>query len=221
MTGSRTPLSSHEGARDEARYLAGLAEAAGIPLVHLSTDNVFDGTASPHAPVAPPSVYSASKAAGEAAVGAATDRAETLRTARVFEGTANSFATRMLRPANEQPRLAVVAGQCPHPTATADIAHAALVAARHATDGWARITWRHHLGGLPVTMWYEQETPRWRRDRRWERFHSSRSPDLEGGLPDGRAAPVRGRASACSDARRARLRGGDRCVVSPSMSGAR
>lgn len=144
--------------RDGARHLAEAAEAAGVPLVHISTDYVFDGTASPYAPdapVAPLNVYGASKAAGEAAVWAATERAVILRTAWVFEGTANNFVTTMLRLAAERPRLAVVADQWGHPTAATDVARGALAAACRALDGLAGPL---HLGGLPVATWHELAT---------------------------------------------------------------
>jgi dTDP-4-dehydrorhamnose reductase len=145
--------------RDAAGHLAEAAESAGVPLVHVSTDYVFDGTKggpyAPDDPVAPLNVYGASKAAGEEVVRAVTDRAVILRTAWVFEGTANNFVTTMLRLATERPRLTVVADQWGHPTPAADVARGALAAARRAADGLAGTV---HFGGLPLATWHDLAT---------------------------------------------------------------
>ncbi|MFP5454634.1 MAG: dTDP-4-dehydrorhamnose reductase [Alphaproteobacteria bacterium] len=102
-----------------------LAEA-GLPIVHLSTDYVFDGgKTAPYAiddPVAPLGVYGASKLAGERAVLGSGARALVLRTAWVLSAHRHNFLKTMLRVAQTTPRLRVVDDQCGCPTAAADIA---------------------------------------------------------------------------------------------------
>ncbi len=105
---------------------AGWLAEAGRPIVHLSTDYVFDGTkAGPYAvddPVAPLGVYGASKLAGERAILGGRARALVLRTAWVLSVHRHNFLKTMLRVAQTTPRLRVVDDQCGCPTAAADIA---------------------------------------------------------------------------------------------------
>ena len=141
--------------RDGAAHLAAACDAAGVPVVHVSTDYVFDGAKGapylPGDPVAPLSVYGASKAAGEVAVRAATDRHVILRTAWVFSRYGGNFMAAMLRLAAERDRLAVVADQWGHPTAAADVARACLAAAHRATEGLAGT---FHVAGAPLATWH-------------------------------------------------------------------
>jgi len=108
--------------------LAELTARADIPLVQISTDYVFDGSADrPYVetdPVGPLGVYGASKLAGELAVRAGNPRSVTLRTAWVLSPHRANFVKTMLRLAGEQPRLRVVADQVGCPTTAADIAAA-------------------------------------------------------------------------------------------------
>ncbi|MDQ0475487.1 dTDP-4-dehydrorhamnose reductase [Labrys wisconsinensis] len=108
-----------------------LAEAsarAGIPLVQVSTDYVFDGTkADPYVetdPVGPLGVYGASKLAGELAVRSGNPRSVVLRTAWVVSARRANFLKTMLRLAAERPALRVVDDQRGCPTSAADIARA-------------------------------------------------------------------------------------------------
>ncbi|MBA8915796.1 dTDP-4-dehydrorhamnose reductase [Methylorubrum thiocyanatum] len=110
-----------------------------IPLVHVSTDYVFDGSGecfyAPDAPVNPQSVYGASKAAGEMAVRSANPRHVIVRTAWVVSPHRGNFVKTMLRLANERERLTVVDDQHGCPTSAADLAGAlAAIALRMAGD---------------------------------------------------------------------------------------
>jgi dTDP-4-dehydrorhamnose reductase len=104
-----------------AEELAGRAR-----LVHVSTDYVFDGTATePYpvgAPVAPKSAYGRTKAAGERAVAAAGGDAAVVRTAWVYGRSGANFVRTMLRLEAERETLTVVDDQVGSPTWSADLA---------------------------------------------------------------------------------------------------
>ena len=110
--------------------LATASAAGGIPIIHLSTDYVFDGSKpEPYAEddaVAPLGTYGASKLGGELAVRTANAHHVILRTAWVVSATGNNFVKTMLRLGAERPQLRVVADQMGCPTSADDIAHAIL-----------------------------------------------------------------------------------------------
>jgi dTDP-4-dehydrorhamnose reductase len=116
--------------RDGAGSLAAAARACGCPIIHISTDYVFDGTkATPYCEddaTSPASVYGHSKLAGERAVAAANPEHMILRTAWVFSANASNFLLTMLRLARERPELRVVADQQGNPTYAPHLADAIL-----------------------------------------------------------------------------------------------
>ncbi|MGR0185189.1 dTDP-4-dehydrorhamnose reductase [Azospirillum aestuarii] len=145
--------------RDGPANLARACAAAGVPLIHISTDYVFDGTSkttpwSEGDPVAPQGVYAASKLAGEEAVRDAQPDHVILRTAWVFGAHGHNFVKTMLRLARERDELRVVADQhgCPTPAAAIATAIAAIAQARLAGGGWTPGTF--HYGGTPATTWH-------------------------------------------------------------------
>ncbi|MFD2056918.1 dTDP-4-dehydrorhamnose reductase [Mesorhizobium calcicola] len=138
-----------------------VAEAAarlGIPVIHLSTDYVFDGRASgayiETDATAPQSVYGASKLAGEQAVAAANPRHLILRTAWVYSPFGKNFVKTMLRLAADRDELAVVADQWGNPTSALDIADAILHAAAqlHGDKSFAAFG-VYHLAGTGEANW--------------------------------------------------------------------
>ncbi|BAV64979.1 dTDP-4-dehydrorhamnose reductase [Sphingobium cloacae] len=108
--------------------LAAACAEAGIPLVHVSTDYVFDGDGDrmrqPHDPVRPLGVYGASKAAGEMAVTTAGGQHAIVRTAWLVSAHGHNFVRTMLRLAAERDSIGVVSDQRGSPTSAADLARA-------------------------------------------------------------------------------------------------
>jgi dTDP-4-dehydrorhamnose reductase len=144
--------------RDGVAHLAAACAAADIPLIHVSTDYVFDGTkTTPYGeddPVHPVSVYGASKEAGEQALRSTLARHIILRTAWVYSPFGNNFVKTMLRLARERDSLKVVADQHGCPTAAGDIADAILQIVRRIGTG-EDIPWgTYHYCGLGSTTWH-------------------------------------------------------------------
>ncbi|MFC0632435.1 dTDP-4-dehydrorhamnose reductase [Brevundimonas balnearis] len=139
--------------------LAEACRAADVPLVHVSTDYVFDGAADrPYREedaVGPLGVYGASKLAGELAVRSIQPRSVILRTAWVVGPDRSNFLKTMLRLAETRDTLNVVADQRGCPTAAADIAAALrtvtlrMIAEPEAPSGV------FHFAGAGETTWAE------------------------------------------------------------------
>jgi dTDP-4-dehydrorhamnose reductase len=140
-----------------AAHVAAICGEDGTPLVHLSTDYVFDGCKSePYHEgdaVNPLNTYGRSKEAGERAVRAAAPRHIILRTAWVYGAYGANFVKTMLRLGADRPVLRVVADQRGCPTAAADIAAALIAIARRiergATD-WGTF----HFTAAGSTSWH-------------------------------------------------------------------
>ena len=120
------PDLAHAVNRSGARHVALSAAKNGLPLIHISTDFVFDGhKRGPYDeedPVAPLSVYGASKLAGEQALAGANPRHVTLRTAWVFSRHATCFPRTIFRLLRERPEVSVVDDQIGCPTAAEHLA---------------------------------------------------------------------------------------------------
>lgn len=139
-----------------AAAMASATRKAGIPLLHVSTDYVFDGTKvgayGEDDPIDPVGVYGASKAAGELAVRTGNPRHLILRTSWVFSRHGNNFVKTMLRLAADRPLLRVVDDQHGCPTAARDIAATlATIALRMIADPQAPSGTYHFSNQGPVT----------------------------------------------------------------------
>jgi len=134
--------------------LAHWCAQAGVPLVHYSTDYVFDGQGTrPYREddaTAPLGVYGASKLAGEQAIRAAGGRHLIFRTAWVYASHSANFLRTMLRVGAERDVLRVVADQIGTPTPAALIADVTAQALQH--DGALSGTW--HLTAKGETSWH-------------------------------------------------------------------
>jgi dTDP-4-dehydrorhamnose reductase len=146
--------------REGPAELARLCAAAGIPLIHISTDYVFDGAkATPYVEtdaVAPQGAYGRSKLAGEQAVLAACLRAIVLRTSWVYAARGKNFVLTMLNAGRQRPELRVVADQVGCPTSADDLASVILaIAARIERDGWRdEFAGVFHAAGSGATSWH-------------------------------------------------------------------
>jgi len=111
---------------DGPRFLAKACAQNRIPLLHLSTDYVFDGQATtPYKedmPITPLGVYGKSKAEGEQDVRDCLLEHIIMRTAWVYGAHGNNFVKTMIRLGREHPQLKVVSDQTGCPTAAFDIA---------------------------------------------------------------------------------------------------
>jgi dTDP-4-dehydrorhamnose reductase len=146
--------------RDGAGTVAAAAAKQGVPIVHFSTDYVFDGSKDgayvESDPVSPRSVYGQSKYEGELAVAAANPRHIVLRTSWVYAPFGTNFVRTMLRLAGERDNLRVVNDQIGCPTYAPDIAAAVIaLAGRVLAKGWhpkfAGVT---NLAGPEAVTWY-------------------------------------------------------------------
>jgi dTDP-4-dehydrorhamnose reductase len=160
-----TAVDKAESEPDEAFAVNALgagavAEAAhrlGLPVIHLSTDYVFDGTKpTPYVesdPVGPVSVYGASKLEGERRVSAVPNHA-ILRTAWVYSPVGKPFVRTMMALGADRGEVRVVADQRGTPTSAADIAHAVLaVAANLRASDDASLRGVFHLAGTGEASW--------------------------------------------------------------------
>lgn len=114
-----------------AGAVAEAARALGVPLVHISTDYVFDGTLDrPYLetdPTGPVSVYGASKLAGEQAVLTAHGSdSVVLRVAWLYSPFGANFLKTMLRFVGDREEVPVVADQMGNPTSALDVAEGIL-----------------------------------------------------------------------------------------------
>jgi len=130
----------------------------GIPLVHISTDYVFDGTKSTRYSetdiVTPLGVYGASKLAGEKAVIENNSKHFVFRTAWVYSPFGNNFVKTMLRLAASRDEISVVDDQIGSPTSAIDIAGFLLSVATHveSTDNNAEYG-VYHMAGEGIASW--------------------------------------------------------------------
>jgi dTDP-4-dehydrorhamnose reductase len=135
------------------RNLALACETAGIKLIHLSTDYIFDGRRErPYTEAdmpAPATVYGSTKHLGERYVQSFCSRWFVVRTAWLYGRRGGNFVRTMLRLGAERDRITVVSDQRGNPTNAEDLAHHLLQLAPTEFYGI------YHCTGQGVCSWYE------------------------------------------------------------------
>lgn len=141
-----------------SKYLAESANELDIPIIHISTDYVFDGASTlPYktdVATNPKSVYGESKLAGELAVLKASNKATIIRTAWVYSQYGNNFVKTMLRLGRSNKSLNIVGDQIGNPTNAVDIADVIYQLSQmkgFLNDG-GKI---HHFSGNTTMSWYD------------------------------------------------------------------
>lgn len=140
------------------KNLVNACETSSIPLIHISTDYVFDGTNhKPYVetdPVNPIGVYGKSKRAGEEAILKSDISALIIRTSWVYSEFGNNFVKTILRLGKERYELNVIFDQVGSPTNTYDLARAILVAIDQ-KDKWQGKQEIFHFSNEGLCSWYD------------------------------------------------------------------
>ena len=149
----------HEATRinaDAAGEIAIAAHDLGVPLIHISTDYVFDGSATApideEAQTAPIGAYGRSKLAGEVAVRAATDDHIILRTSWLVSPFGKNFVRTMVDLGQQRQTLSVVGDQYGNPTSALDLADAILMVTANAHRGLGQT---YHVAGTGIASWFD------------------------------------------------------------------
>lgn len=124
----------------------------GIPLIHISTDYVFDGSGTepwkPGDAPGPVSAYGRTKLAGEEAIRASGVRHAILRTSWVFSAHGRNFVKTMLRLSESRDALSIVSDQIGGPTPASGIAEACITLVRD-----LKTSGTYHYSGTPDVSW--------------------------------------------------------------------
>ena len=136
--------------------IARACAARGLPLVHISTDYVFDGSGdqpfTPDHPAGPLGAYGRTKLVGEEEVRAANGPHAIFRTSWVVSSHGHNFIKTMLKLGAERDRLTIVADQIGGPTCAAAIADTCLSAAQQLLEDPGK-SGTYHLSGGPDVSW--------------------------------------------------------------------
>ena len=144
--------------RDGSGNLAHACAKSGIPLIHISTDYVFDGEKGSgyleSDTVSPLGVYGHSKAEGEELVRDRVKEHIILRTSWLYGVYGHNFVKTMLRLGREKQTLPVVSDQFGSPTSASDLAETALTIARRCFQKLPVAWGTYHFCNQGVTTWY-------------------------------------------------------------------
>ncbi len=149
--------------------LARLCALREIPLIHYSSDYVYDGAGDEprmeDAPVNPLNAYGRSKAEGDRAILESKAKALIFRTSWVYYHDGQNFVRTMLRLGSAREELSVVADQIGSPTSATAIARATLTIAQRVLGGEVSDWGVFHMAGKGFTSWHGFATEIFRQAR--------------------------------------------------------
>lgn len=144
---------------DGPRNIARLAKKLGSPLIHISTDYVFDGTASSPiseaTAVKPIGVYGNTKAEGEKAISEETSDFYILRTAWLYGFNGKNFVYTMIRAMNSHDSVKVVSDQKGTPTNCETLAGIITKIIEKRLSGSSVANGIYHVTDLGETTWFD------------------------------------------------------------------
>jgi dTDP-4-dehydrorhamnose reductase len=144
--------------RDGPAFLASCCCKLDLPLIHISTDYVFDGTKrDPYVetdPVNPVNIYGESKAAGEKEVRTRHEHHIILRTSWLYGLQGGNFVKTMLRLGMEKEEIRVVSDQFGCPTSAGELSSCILAIAAHILAAKPTRWGTYHCCGKGRTSWY-------------------------------------------------------------------
>lgn len=179
--------------------LAAATSRLGIPLIHLSTDYVFDGTkASPYSEddrTAPLNTYGAAKLAGESAATTGNPRSIVLRTAWVISSGPRNFLDTMLRLAAGRNPIRVVADQHGSPTGAVDVARAIRAILLRQLDDADAPAGVYHFVNAGEATWYDLASEIMASARRHGFAHAEIEPIETSAYPTAARRPANSRLS--------------------------
>lgn len=150
--------------------LGTIATKLGIPIVHLSTDYVFDGLKNrPYVetdPTSPLGVYGRSKLMGEYSLAKATENHAILRVAWLYSSFGRNFLKTMLQIAEKRDTVSVVNDQIGNPTSAFDVADSILAVTRNLiNDPASSLRGTFHMTAEGSASWAEFATEIFRLSR--------------------------------------------------------
>ncbi|HBC56062.1 MAG TPA: dTDP-4-dehydrorhamnose reductase, partial [Gammaproteobacteria bacterium] len=161
------------------QYLAELCAERQIPLIHLSTDYVFDGTQSrPYVEedvTHPLNVYGQSKLQGEQAIMGSNVEAMIIRISWIYSAVGHNFVKTMLKLAQAGKEITVIEDQIGSPTSALDVANMLTMLIKRFARGEPFHSGLFHFTARGETSWYGFAD---------EIFRQAMELDLIASLPD-------------------------------------
>lgn len=160
--------------RDGVAHLADACREQNFPLIHISTDYVFNGTGTspytPDDPIDPLGIYGQSKADGEKALRERLDRHLIIRTSWLYGIYGNNFVKTMLRLARERKELRIVADQYGCPTYAGDLAEAIIKIIKQGLKNHASPWGTVHYCNRGIVSWHQLAQQAIQSASRYEKF---------------------------------------------------